>query len=74
MAMNELRVTKRNQPVGQRWNSSAVFSIMWTVYCLGLLIYVGLNPNVCPYWFFYYFLRVLLLIPTYSLAYLWRIG
>ena len=42
MAMQELKETKRRQTVGQKWNSAAVFSTMWAVYCGGLLIYFAM--------------------------------
>jgi len=72
--MSELRETKRKQTVGQKWNSAAIFSIMWTVYCFGLILYFAFDPVPCSYWLAYFFLRFLLLFPTYYLAHLWRIG
>jgi hypothetical protein len=74
MAFKELRETKRKQTVGQKWNSAAIFSVMWLIYCCGILLYFLLDPIPCKYWLGFFFLRFLLLFPTFYLAYLWRIG
>mmetsp|Transcript_39544 Transcript_39544/g.88481 ORF Transcript_39544/g.88481 Transcript_39544/m.88481 type:complete len:718 (-) Transcript_39544:152-2305(-) len=74
MAIRELTETKRKQTVGQKWNSAAIFSVMWSCYCFGILVYLAIDRRACDYWIFFFLLRVLLLGPTYYLAYLWRIG
>ena len=47
--MKELQETKRKQTIGQKWNSAAIFSVMWTFYCLGLIIYwLMVRRPLCP--------------------------
>lgn len=74
LAIKELTETKRKQTIGQKWNSALIFSIMWTVYCLVILAYFASTPDFCWQFAIYFFARLILLFPTYSLAYLWGIG
>ncbi len=74
MAKEELKAIKLRQTVGRKWNSAMIFSIMWTVYCVCQIIYFAVDPRACSYWYWYFFLRVCLLVPTYYIAYCWRVG
>uniref|UniRef100_A0A7S2WTU2 Guanylate cyclase domain-containing protein n=2 Tax=Rhizochromulina marina TaxID=1034831 RepID=A0A7S2WTU2_9STRA len=73
-AISELREVKRGRVIGQKWNSATIFSVMWALYIIGLLFYFADDPNLCRGWFVFFILRLVLLVPTVSLAILWHRG
>ncbi len=47
MAKEELNAIKRKQTIGKKWNSAMIFSVMWSVYCICLLLYFAVDPDGC---------------------------
>ena len=47
MAKEELNAIKRKQTIGKKWNSAMIFSVMWSVYCICLLMYFAVDPDGC---------------------------
>lgn len=72
MARGELGQIRLKQTIGRKWNSAMIFSIMWSVYCVCLLIYFAVDPRPCKSWLYFFILRAVLLPATYYLAYCWR--
>jgi class 3 adenylate cyclase len=72
LAIQELQDTKRNQTIGQKWNSAYIFSVMWSLYIVGITIYFLTDRVYCLRWLIYYLLRFLLLIPTFYIGRLWE--
>jgi class 3 adenylate cyclase len=76
LAYSELAEIKRKKTVGVKYNSATIFSLMWVGYILGsVMIVVGDNHSkICPSYFLFLGLRIVILIPSTILAYSWKRG